>query len=202
VIQTSDDGLVIAGGYFSLDTFSLDVWLAKANVGTGLLRWSRSFGDVGADEANDVVENGCGCLVAAGYTASYGDHPPNALLARCTRNGKTCLENRSGPSSQTWDPPDGVALLEEDALDWQPSTWSPSGSGIVPDITTVCMQCPGDINCDGRTDQGDLGELLAAWCSHAGDPNWNPCADLDGDGHGGQGDLGILLADWGCVVNP
>jgi len=59
--------------------------------------------------------------------------------------------------------------------------------------------CPGDIDGDGDTDQSDLGELLAAWCAHPGDPDWNPNVDLDGDGHVGQGDLGILLADWGCV---
>jgi hypothetical protein len=60
--------------------------------------------------------------------------------------------------------------------------------------------CPGDIDGDGDTDHSDLGALLAAWCTHAGDPNWNPNADLDGDGHVGHGDLGILLADWGCGV--
>ena len=60
------------------------------------------------------------------------------------------------------------------------------------------MYCPGDIDADGDTDHSDLGALLAAWCSHDGDPNWNPDADLDGDGHVGHGDLGILLADWGC----
>ena len=58
--------------------------------------------------------------------------------------------------------------------------------------------CPGDIDGDGDTDHSDLGELLAAWCTHEGDPNWNPNADLDGDGHVGHGDLGVLLADWGC----
>lgn len=58
--------------------------------------------------------------------------------------------------------------------------------------------CPGDIDGDGDTDHSDLGELLAAWCTQEGDPNWNPDADLDGDGHVGHGDLGILLADWGC----
>jgi hypothetical protein len=61
-------------------------------------------------------------------------------------------------------------------------------------------ECAGDIDGDGDTDHSDLGALLAAWCTHEGDPNWNPNADLDGDGHVGHGDLGILLADWGCGV--
>jgi photosystem II stability/assembly factor-like uncharacterized protein len=56
---------------------------------------------------------------------------------------------------------------------------------------------PGDIDGDGDVDQADLGELLAAYGSSDGDPNWNPDADLDGDGMVGQADLGILLADFG-----
>ncbi|HUU99083.1 MAG TPA: hypothetical protein VM487_25395 [Phycisphaerae bacterium] len=60
--------------------------------------------------------------------------------------------------------------------------------------------CPGDIDGDGDTDHSDLGELLSAWCTHDGDPNWNPNADLDGDGHVGHGDLGIVLSDWNCGV--
>jgi hypothetical protein len=61
------------------------------------------------------------------------------------------------------------------------------------------VTCAGDIDGDGDTDHSDLGALLAAWCTHAGDPNWNANADLDGDGHVGHGDLGILLADWNCA---
>jgi hypothetical protein len=63
-------------------------------------------------------------------------------------------------------------------------------------------ECPGDICGGPGIDQQDLGCLLAAWCSHEGDPTWDERADLDGDGHVGHGDLGILLADWGCGVNP
>ena len=60
--------------------------------------------------------------------------------------------------------------------------------------------CPGDIDGDGDTDHSDLGELLSAWGSQPGDPNWNEHADLDGDGQIGHSDLGILLADWGCGI--
>jgi predicted outer membrane repeat protein len=71
-----------------------------------------------------------------------------------------------------------------------------------PNLPIVDMgsyeRCPGDVDGDGDTDQGDLGELLAAWDSRPGDSHWNENADLDGDLHVHQGDLGVLLADWGC----
>jgi len=77
------------------------------------------------------------------------------------------------------------------------SGFSESDSGY-----SYCGECEGDMDGDGDTDHSDLGVMLAAWCSHDGDPNWDPNADLDGDGHVGHGDLGILLADWGCGTGP
>jgi len=76
--------------------------------------------------------------------------------------------------------------------------------GVCPDplgaMICFCIEAwwPWDPDGDGDWDQSDLGIVLAAWCSHEGDPNWNENADLDGDGHVGYGDLSILLAYWGC----
>jgi 1,4-alpha-glucan branching enzyme len=53
------------------------------------------------------------------------------------------------------------------------------------------VQCSGDLDGDGDTDQSDLGLLLAAYGIDA-------AGDLDGDGDTDQSDLGILLADYGC----
>lgn len=55
--------------------------------------------------------------------------------------------------------------------------------------------CEGDVNGDGRTDQSDLGILLANFGQNV-PPNTN--GDLDGDGFVGQADLGILLSAFGC----
>ena len=67
-------------------------------------------------------------------------------------------------------------------------------------LTVIPTECPGDIDGDGRTDQVDLGILLADWGC---DDPVNGCAgDLNGDDKTDQVDLGILLADWGCDMNP
>ncbi|MFG0258566.1 MAG: S8 family serine peptidase [Phycisphaerales bacterium JB043] len=57
-------------------------------------------------------------------------------------------------------------------------------------ITGEVSDChPADFNCDGSVDGLDLGILLGAWGTPAG--------DLDDDGNTNGADLGILLGNWG-----
>jgi hypothetical protein len=58
--------------------------------------------------------------------------------------------------------------------------------------------CVGDVDGDGDTDLNDLAELLAAYGSAAGDPEYNAGADFDASGVVDLTDLGYLLADYGC----
>jgi hypothetical protein len=69
-------------------------------------------------------------------------------------------------------------------------------AGIVDMGYHYPIECVGDLNGDDRTDQADLGILLADWgCD---DPANGCVGDLNGDDRTDQADLGILLADWGC----
>ncbi|MBW7906381.1 MAG: hypothetical protein LC135_04125 [Phycisphaerae bacterium] len=62
-------------------------------------------------------------------------------------------------------------------------------------IVSLAPTCAGDVNSDGRTDQSDLGILLASFGQNVV-PGTN--GDLNGDGVVNQPDLGILLAAFGC----
>ena len=53
------------------------------------------------------------------------------------------------------------------------------------------LECPGDVNDDGRVDAADLGLLAAAWSTAS------PDSDIDGDGTVDASDLGLLLGYWG-----
>lgn len=63
-----------------------------------------------------------------------------------------------------------------------------SGTSLFGTLEPSCA--PGDFNCDGCVDGGDLGVLLAAWGT--------PGGDLSGDGSTDGADLGIFLSLWGC----
>lgn len=59
-------------------------------------------------------------------------------------------------------------------------------------------RCPGDVDQDSDTDLADLAELLAAYGTVIGDPDYNPAADFDDDGDVDLSDLALLLAWYGC----
>jgi hypothetical protein len=63
-----------------------------------------------------------------------------------------------------------------------------SETALFGTLESACS--PGDFNCDGCVDGGDLGILLAAWGT--------PGSDLSGDGSTDGADLGIFLSLWGC----
>lgn len=64
-------------------------------------------------------------------------------------------------------------------------------------VIVAAASCPGDTDGDGAIAQDDLGVLLAAFGTSAGDPNFNAGADFNYDGVIDQADLGILLAAYG-----
>lgn len=59
------------------------------------------------------------------------------------------------------------------------------------------VNCPSDLNLDGRVDGADLALLLAAWGLQGGT---NGSGDLNGDGIVDGADLGLLLSDWGLCT--
>lgn len=78
------------------------------------------------------------------------------------------------------------------------------GSGVAREAHADDLPCPclGDVNHDCLVNQVDLGLLLAAWGTKAGDVDFNADADFDGDGFIHQSDLGTLLPNWGGCALP
>lgn len=70
------------------------------------------------------------------------------------------------------------------------------GSVTSDAVTISVCDNAGDVDCDGVTNESDLGILLANWSQVV--PT-NMQGDLDGDGFVGESDLGILLADWSAA---
>jgi hypothetical protein len=78
----------------------------------------------------------------------------------------------------------------------QPPTISGWDERSVSNCWDCPTQCHGDADCSGYVDATDLNILVAAWNTHYGDANYNPCADFDRDGDVDTTDYQILQTAW------
>ncbi|MGD0977522.1 MAG: dockerin type I domain-containing protein [Candidatus Bathyarchaeia archaeon] len=62
---------------------------------------------------------------------------------------------------------------------------------------SVKVTIPGDLNGNGKVELLDLIRLGLSFGSHAGQPKWNPNADIDGNGIVDQSDANILAQHYG-----
>jgi hypothetical protein len=69
LVQTSDGGYAIAGTTQSTLTGDLDAWLIKTDA-LGNTQWSQTYGGLGTDWAEDLVQNADGGYALAGTTQS------------------------------------------------------------------------------------------------------------------------------------
>jgi len=69
LVQTDDDGYAIVGYTYSFG-IGVDAWLVKTD-GEGDMVWNQTYGGVGGDIANTLIQTSDGGYAIAGYTSSY-----------------------------------------------------------------------------------------------------------------------------------
>ncbi len=74
IVQTSDNGLAIAGSTNSFGAGSYDFYIIKLDS-AGNLKWTKTIGGTGDDEANQIIQCNDKGLIIVGYTLSYGVNP-------------------------------------------------------------------------------------------------------------------------------
>jgi hypothetical protein len=154
-------------------------------------------------------------VVLTGYSPSYSwvgidTTPDGSQIFVTDRGGNAIYTFTRVPYELSWYTIDGGGIMWSTAGGFELSgtVGQPDANEIVMTAggfelaggfwveTIIEMPCDGDLNGDGKTDQADLGILLADWGC---DDPVNGCdGDLNGDDKTNQADLGILLADWGC----
>lgn len=107
VIQTEDNGYIIAGSSDSVDTDisgnigSYDFWIIKISP-SGILVWEKSFGGDQIDEARAIVSSGDGNYIIAGDTRSNDNDISNNIgaadlwLIKITPTGNLLWEKTYG----------------------------------------------------------------------------------------------------------
>ncbi len=97
VIQTSDDGYIIAGTTSSYGAGSSDAWLIKTDS-KGNLLWDKAFGGKDNDSATSVKQISDDGYIIAGTTSSYGAGGSDIWLIKTDPKG-----------NWSWDKPFGGA---------------------------------------------------------------------------------------------
>lgn len=95
VKQISDGKYIIGGATASFGVGSFDGYLLQANPIGGEI-WSRTFGDVDADQIESIVETSDGGFIAVGYTGIGFDY--NLSILKTDNNGEltdTLVVNRT-----------------------------------------------------------------------------------------------------------
>jgi len=86
--QTADGGFILAGYISNFGSGGDDFYLLKTD-GEGLLSWTRTYGWLGNDDANSVIQTADGGYVLAGTTASFGDTLGDFWVVKTNSYGDT-----------------------------------------------------------------------------------------------------------------
>lgn len=122
-------------------------------------------------------------------------------------NGTLCMLDRDGTVEAYTVGPNGFERNEKHPMDGieagsgvavarSTSNWTPESNAWVGteddfDDRAVELDCPGDLNFDGKVDAGDIGLLLGDWGAT------RSIADLDRNGIVDSADMGLLLGAFG-----
>ena len=95
MIQTADGGFALAGSTESYGAGLSDMWLVKTDA-SGQPEWDKTFGGIGNDWANSVVQTADGGFALAGGTESYGDSGRHFWLVKTDASGQAEWNNTFG----------------------------------------------------------------------------------------------------------
>jgi hypothetical protein len=91
IVQTGDNGLLIAGETWSFGAGSSDMYIVKTAV-SGAVQWTRTYGGIYGELCNALCKTAEGGFVLAGVTESFGSNIPhfnNIYVVKLAMNGDT-----------------------------------------------------------------------------------------------------------------
>jgi hypothetical protein len=86
LVQTVDGGYALAGDTLSFGAGGTDFYLVKTDAG-GNMQWSKTYGGVGTETCNCLVQTGDGGYALAGMTASFGAGAYDSWLVKTDADG-------------------------------------------------------------------------------------------------------------------
>ncbi len=165
VIQTFDGGFAAAGFTGSFGAGGIDMWLVKTGL-DGRLQWSKTFGGVGDDSANCVIQTVDGGYLLVGCTHS-GVQSQSAWIVKTDVSGNTqwskklpgaavnsVISTADGGYALAVESPNAFRFIRTDAL----------GNVLANEIYPVSGS---EASAQGIVQADDGGYAIAGWTSNA-----------------------------------
>ncbi len=95
VIQTEDNGFLMAGSTITYGARGNDFWAVKTD-GDGNIKWVKAYGGDGDDICRSVIETHDGNYLLAGYTDSFGDPGQGGYLVKIDGSGDVIWNRTAG----------------------------------------------------------------------------------------------------------
>jgi len=141
LVQTSDGGFALAGETESFGAGLADFWLVKTDE-YGNMEWSRTYGGVGRDSANSLVQTSDGGYAIAGDTFSFGAGEDDIWLVKTDGSGNMQWNRTYGGGQSDW----GRSVVQTDDGGYAIAgrTWS-FGTGGLSDLWLIKTDGSGNV---------------------------------------------------------
>ena len=159
VLQTEDQGFIVAGYTRSFGSGGFDVYIIKTDH-SGSEQWSRIYGGSSDEYAYSVRQTADEAYIVAAHTWSFGAGESDVILSRLDSSGQACVgefvsSNVMNVSSSVASPPTVLTYPPTIVPDPPTEVTSPPTQ-----TDTVCWRVCGDVNGDGIVDIADVVYLV------------------------------------------
>ncbi len=99
IIQTKDGGFIMAGEAALTNLTSFDYWIVKIDS-AGNIKWQKTYGGSGNDDAYSIIETYDGGYAIAGFTSSFGKGNYDAWVVKIDSIGNLKWQKTYGTTAE------------------------------------------------------------------------------------------------------
>src|ERR1041385_846538 len=178
VKQTSDGGFIIAGGTYSFGNGDEDVYVIKTNS-TGDTLWTKAYGGISKDEANEVIETSDSIFLVVGIAIDSGNSNEDIYLLKILPGGDTVWTKKYGGAGKDF----GKSIKETLTHEYVFAGYSNSNTS--GDYNELSIKTDTSGNVLWTRDLGGPNNEIVNYVTTCNDGWFANCGRFDGSGAGG-----------------
>jgi hypothetical protein len=178
VQQTLDGGFIIAGGTYGFGNGDEDVYIVKTNS-TGDTLWTKAYGTIDKDEANEVIEASDSMILVIGISVNPNDSNEDIYVLKMLPSGDTVWTKKYGGTGKDF----GKSIKETLTHEYVMVGYSSSNTN--GDYNELSMKTNTSGNIIWTWDLGGPNNEITNYITTCRDGWFAACGRFDGSGAGG-----------------